>query len=428
MVLTAKNLKFEILESELEALLIEAELIRLHQPAFNILLKDDKTPLYLLITKETYPRILKIRKKELPQYQRKGKILGPYQSSYKLGEVLKIARKIFPWCDEAGKTKFKSNDQSLKPSQPAKPCFYYHLQLCSGACVGEISPADYQQMIEQLTLFLQGKKKAVITQLTKQMTTLAKELKFEQANQIKKQLAMIAEVTSHNYRLKPELVLPALSQNKTKHALLHLYKIIAPYFNLPKKYPLQRIEGYDVSNIMGKNAAVSMVVFTQGLADKAEYRIFNIKTLDTPNDYQMMKEALSRRQNHPEWETPSLIVMDGGKGQVRSALNVWKNPATPIIGLVKNPDRVVIPSRVVRPSVSGKQKVSGKSKARVRQQAWSGPQTESKHPGRLKINWQVIKLPKDHPSLQLLEQIRDESHRFAKKQHTRLRDRKLLEN
>ncbi len=404
MVHTAVKLQWEVLESELEALLIEAELIRLHQPAFNILLKDDKTPLYLVITDETYPRLLRIRKKEIPQYQNRGKILGPYQSSYKLNEVLKIARRIFPWCDEAGKkTHFSTN-------QPTpKACFYYHLQLCSGACIGKVSSADYQAMIKQLTLFLQGKKKNVVKNMTTQMKDLADQLKFEQANQIKLQLAMIEEVTSHNYHLKPELILPALNQNQAQHALLHLYKILATHLNLPKNYQFHRMEGYDVSNIMGKNASVSMVVFEDGQPAKDQYRLFNIKTLDTPNDYQMMKEALTRRQNHSEWPWPNLIIMDGGKGQVRSALSVWKNTNTPIIGLVKHPDRVVIPSRV-ESMVGNTTGAIGSDKSK-----------------RLKITWQVIKLPTDHPSLKLLEQVRDESHRFAKKQHMKLRNKSFIE-
>lgn len=399
---TAVNLKFKILESELEAILIEAELIRLHQPIYNILLKDDKTPIYLLITNEVYPRIIKIRKKELRLYQNRGIILGPFASAAKLKEVLSIARKIFQWCDEAGKT-----NHNFK-----KSCFYHQIQLCGGACIKIISPKNYQQKIKNLVLFLKGKKKTVIKILNIQMKKLADELKFEQADKIKQQLQLIKVVTSKNYKLKPELILPNLSQTQNKNCLIHLYKILSTYLSLPKKYQFKRIEGYDVSNISGKNASVSMVVFTNGLPNKKEYRLFNIKSLDTPNDCRMMKEALNRRQNHPEWSYPDLILVDGGKGQVRAALTVWQKN-NPIIGLAKNPDRIIIPIQTDEKGFAVNR--VGLGLAHLKMQNLCN-----------KISWQVLRLPEDHPALKLLQQVRDESHRFAKKQHIKLRQKNFL--
>src|SRR5260221_143848 len=130
LVFHAKQLKFSVLESELEALLVETELIRTHQPQYNILLKDDKSPLYVQVTDEDFPRVLTIRKKEIDKGQVKGTILGPFPSAFQLNEVLNIARRIFPWCN-GGKN--------------SRPCFYYHLDLCPGACVGEISAENYQE-------------------------------------------------------------------------------------------------------------------------------------------------------------------------------------------------------------------------------------------------------------------------------------------
>ncbi len=311
--------------------------------------------------------------------QKRGIILGPFTSANKLKEVLSIARKIFRWCDEAGKT-----NHDFK-----KPCFYYQIQLCDGACIRTISQKNYQHKIKNLVLFLRGGKKTIIKILNTQMKKLADELKFEQAEKIKQQLQLIKVVTSKNYKLKPELILPNLSQTQNKNGLIHLYKILSNYSSLPKKYQFRRIEGYDVSNIAGKNASVSMVVFKNGLPDKKKYRLFNIKSLDTPNDCKMMGEALSRRQNHPEWSWPNLILVDGGKGQVQAALKIWKKNNL-IIGLAKNPDRIIIPIQAD------------------------------------KISWQVLRLAKNHPALKLLQQIRDESHRFAKKQHIKLRQKNFL--
>ncbi len=372
MVSLAVEVRFEPLESELEALLTEAELINTHQPQFNTLLKDDKSPLYLLITKETFPRLLQLRKTDLRHSDQTGTVLGPFQSGYKLKEVLKLARRIFPWC----------NQGPPKPGEEhPRPCFYHHIDLCPGVCINKISAAAYQASMKELTLFLQGKKKAVVTEIKHKLQTAVATEDYEAANRYKKQLQAIAEVTAKHYRMGPELILPSFNQAETAAGLQFLQKLLSDYLQLPKGYPLHRIEGYDVSNIQGTNAAVSQVVLTDGVVDSSQYRVFNIKTLDTPNDYHMLKEALARRQSHPEWGEPDLIVIDGGKGQVRAALSVWEWP-TKLIGIAKDPDRLVLPI------------VTGKT-----------------------IQYQLITLPEGHPALKLIQKLRDEAHRFAKKQH-----------
>ena len=158
MVQLAVELRFEVLESELEALLIEAELIRIHQPPYNTLLKDDKSPIYIHITKETYPKVEKLRKNDLNTHPTKGTILGPFPSSYKLNEVLRIARRIFPWCNQGPPTTARS-----------KACFYHHLELCPGVCTGQLDAAAYQASIHNLILFLKGKKRSVTQQLQQAM-------------------------------------------------------------------------------------------------------------------------------------------------------------------------------------------------------------------------------------------------------------------
>lgn len=235
--------------------------------------------------------------------------------------------------------------------------------------------------MKELTLFLQGKKKAVVTEIKHKLQAAVATEDYEAANRYKKQLQAIAEVTAKHYRIGPELILPSFNQAETAAGLQFLQKLLSDYLQLPKGYPLHRIEGYDVSNIQGTNAAVSQVVLTDGVVDSSQYRVFNIKTLDTPNDYHMLKEALARRQNHPEWGEPDLIVIDGGKGQVRAALSVWEWP-TKLIGIAKDPDRLVLPI------------VTGKT-----------------------IQYQLITLPEGHPALKLIQKLRDEAHRFAKKQH-----------
>jgi len=408
MVQAATLVRFKVLASEIEALLIEAELIRLHQPQYNILLKDDKSPIYLQIKPQPFAKVALIRKKDLlTQKVPSGTItLGPFSSAYKLKQVLKIARQIFPWCDEAENrikpvTAQQLTDQKIQQqlTQFAKPCFYYHLELCPGACIGKITALEYQNNLKQLTLFLRGKKKQVLQQLKMNMLKLAQELKYEQANSIKQKIELIESVTSHKFQLKPDLILPALHDNAQENALDHLRKILLEYGLIAKQEQLSRIEGYDVSNILGKNAAVSLVTFTQGYPDKKNYRLFNIYQSNQPNDYKMLQEAIKRRQNHWEWGRPNLIIVDGGKGQVRAALSVW-GQSTPIIGIAKHPDRMIIPLH----------------------------HSKNKNNQRLEINYQVLHLAQDHPALRLIQQVRDEAHRFAKKQHISLRARGMVEN
>ncbi len=384
---TATVVKFRILESELEALLVEAELIGRYQPHFNILLKDDKSPLYIHITNETFPRVTKIRKKELLTQQLKGATLGPFPSSYKVNEVLKIARAIFPWCN---------NPQQEYSAKKAKACFFYHLDLCPGACVGQITKEEYAISIHNLTDFLKGRKKEVLQSITVAMTIAVGQENFEAAAHYRDQIQLIKDVTGQSYKLKPDLTLPALRESIAEDGRAGLVKLLTTYSFIPTGYELSRIEGYDVSNTQGTLASVAMVTFINGRSDVSEYKLFNIKTLNTPNDYHMLQEALARRQNHPEWGRPSLVVVDGGKGQVRAALSTWTWDI-PVIGIAKHPDRLIIPIL--------------------------------KQPPREKpanIIYHIAELHSNDPTLQLVQQIRDESHRFSKKQHSGRRVKKLL--
>ncbi|MCA9368748.1 MAG: GIY-YIG nuclease family protein [Pseudomonadales bacterium] len=386
MITTAVTLKHEVLTSELEALLVEAELIRTYQPPFNILLKDDKSNLYIRITKDIYPRVEKVRKREIIIKHLDGTILGPFPSAYKVTEVLKIARSIFKWC----------NKKPSKSPQNAGPCFYYHLDLCPGACAGTISPDDYAENIKDLVLFLKGKKQTVIKNLEIKMKAAVASEAFEKAATLRDQIRLIEEVTKQHYRLKPEMTLPVLQLSETQNAITYLRKILSTYAQLPAQYPLDRIEGYDVSNTQGTNPAVAMVTFTNGSPEKTEYRLFNIRSLNTPNDYHMMKEALIRRQNHPEWGKPNLVVVDGGKGQIRAALSIWEWNI-PVIGIAKRPDRIIIPDI----EFHSPKKLTG-------------------------LKYHIIELEETHPTLKLIQQIRDEAHRFSKKQHDRMRTKNAL--
>lgn len=344
-----------IVESELEALILEANLIKKYLPQFNVRLTDDKDYLYIKITKEDFPKVITARKHEL-----KGslKYFGPFPSSRTVRDTLKALRRVFPWCAQAPRPGLAR----------LRPCFYYHIGLCPGACVGEISKKDYRKNIFRLSQLLEGKKKKLLEDLTKEMTAAAGQQHFEEAGRIKKMITGIQYLTQPN-RTKSYLENPNFLEDQKALALLELQKAL----NL-KAIP-QRIEGYDISNIQGKEATGSMVVLTNGEIDKSQYRKFKIRISGRPNDVAMLREMMRRRLKHQEWEFPDLIIVDGGVGQVRAA-----DSGIPIFGLAKRLE-------------------------------WLYSQDGS-----------IIRLPRKSPALHLLQKLRDEAHRFAISYHRKLRD------
>lgn len=372
----ANDIKWDTQESELQALLIEAVLIKKYQPEFNILLKDDKSSLYIGITKDVHPRVYTLRKPELLRLTQSIASFGPYQSGYKVKQVLEIARRIFKWCDVP---------------LHGKPCFYTHISMCSGACTGSILKEEYSEMIAHLKDFLRGKSGSLIRELKQEIEEKVAQKQFEKAATLRDQIAAIIQVTSKEYRLKPDLTLPILTQNLEQEAIFSLRSILASYLPIPRTTPLTRIEGYDISNIQGTHATASMVVAVNGKMDHQEYRHFGIKTLTTPNDFAMMKETLMRRQQHPEWGRPDVILIDGGKGQLHAALSVWKWPGV-LVSIAKDPDRLIIPLATDRPP----------------------------------LRYKEVTLTSNVPATRLLQTIRDESHRFSRRLHFMKREKGMF--
>lgn len=372
MVLEAVQVQYQTQSSELEALLVEAELIRMYQPQFNVLLKDDKSPLYVVITNDAFPRVLTERRQSILKGQVQGDIFGPYQSAYMARQVLRAIRPAFKWCNAAGRP----------GGSRGRPCFYYHLGQCSGACVGEISEQDYKKSLRRLKTFLRGQSATVQRDLKKEINELAAEQRFEEAELRKQELEAIQKLLQPTFHLGPDLALMSAAQKDWAPALRNLEKVLRRALVLPSEWQIRRIEGYDVSNLQGKYASVSMVVSSLGVADPNQYRLFNIRSKTTPDDFGMLAEALGRRQKHPDWGLPDLVLIDGGVGQVRAVQEVWTWPV-PVVGLAKDPDRLVI----VRPD---------------------------RQP-------EMIPVEQLGAVKQVLQSLRDEAHRFAKRQvHRRL--------
>lgn len=261
MVSLATDLKYLVCDTLLESIVLEAKYIKQYWPKYNIVDRDDRSFLYLIITNSDYPRPLIVRGQDLKKFpQNKTKVFGPYQSRTLLENALRLIRRIFPW----------SNCQA----NSGRACFDYQIGLCPGTCLGRIKAKDYQKNIKNLELLLKGEKKKLITKLKKENPEQLKALK---------QLQDVSLLTKEK-DLKEET--------------------------------LNRIETYDISHFSGKESYGSMVVFENGEAQKNEYRLFKIKEAPPGDDERALREVLLRRFKHQEWLQPDLIVIDGGRPQI----------------------------------------------------------------------------------------------------------------
>ena len=241
--------------------------------------------------------------------------------------------------------------------------------------MGLISKEDYNQIVRNFSKFLDGKKDELVEDLTQEMMEASKMQKFEEAGKIKKMLEGILYMTQTN-RVSAYLQNPNFLEDERNLALTQLQKDLS----LPK-LP-ERIEGYDISNISGKDAVGSLVVLTNGEIDKSQYRKFKIHITGRPNDVGMHKEMMRRRLKHKEWPMPDLIIVDGGRGQARAVKLETGNLKLeiPIYGLAKREEWLYPPEG------------------------------------------EIVKLQRKSLSLKLLQRLRDESHRFAIAYHRKLRD------
>jgi excinuclease UvrABC nuclease subunit len=292
MVFLADKIDYIETDSVLEALILEADLIKKHQSRYNTKEKDNKSYNHIVITKEDFPRVLIVRERNLEKIQDLGfKIqekFGPYTNGTQLKEALKIVRKIFPFRD------------GCKIGQD-KPCFDYQLGLCPGTCIGAISKRDYSRNIKNIELFFQGKKKQLIKKLEKDMNSFSKKQEFEKANEIKKTIFALNHIQDVALIKKDDF-----SELKSKVSNLEM---------------IFRIEAFDIAHINGEANVGVMTVIENGKINKNEYRKFIIRDSEQ-NDIAGLEEILKRRLKHTEWKFPQIIVVDGGKAQINIARKV----------------------------------------------------------------------------------------------------------
>lgn len=296
----------------LEALVLEANLIKHFWPKYNVLQKDNKSFMYLAITDEDFPRPLLVRGTDLDdESARKYKVVfGPYTSSRALKAALDLVRKAFPW-------------STCKPGQK-RACFNVHLKLCPGVCIDTLDKNVYQRTIRDLIRFFEGKKEDILKDFKKQMNKLSKEKRYEEAAAIRNKVYFLEHIQDVAVLKRDDEMVDRIKPGEG---------MVVNLFG--------RIEGYDISNISGTSQVASMVVFENGAPAKAEYRKFKIKSVIGSNDVASMRETLMRRLKHREWSKPDLILIDGGLPQVHAAEEVLHhlNVQIPVVGIAKGRER-----------------------------------------------------------------------------------------
>ena len=305
MIEEADAILYEVTDSVLEALILEAKLIKKHQPTANAREKDDKSYWYVVITKEDFPRVLMVRGKELFGLSQDERYLpenllemyGPFPQATELKEALKIIRKIFP---------FRENCEIGQDRE----CFNARIGLCPGVCAGKMSKEEYRKTIRRIELFFEGRKRDVVLEMQDEMLLCSKEERFEEA---------------------------AVLRNKI-FALEHIQDVALLKRETPGSRTGYRIEAYDAAHISGTSLVGVMTVAVGGELDKSQYRKFKIRVARQNDDNKTLEELLTRRFNHPEWGTPDLIVVDGSTAQKNTAERILlaRNLTIPVVAVVKN--------------------------------------------------------------------------------------------
>jgi excinuclease ABC subunit C len=483
---------FEVIRTDTpsEALILENELIKRYRPRYNIMLRDDKTYPFIRVTNEPYPRVIATRR----IVQDGSRYFGPYPSAGAVHRTLELLKRLFP---------YRACDIEITGNAP-RPCLYYHIGRCVGPCIGAVSREEYQQVIENVVLFLQGRGEDLIPNLRRQMEEAAERLDFERAARLRDEIKAIEHVLQHqkiitgrnetfdvlavaqgaggdacvqvgfvrNGKLlgSEYYLMSGARVDDTPSAILSSF--VAQFYQqaaqipgeLVLEHPLEdqevvrdwlaerrgarvkltvpkrglrrelvemiaksarqnleqsrvrwlndeqrttaalseladalaldriprRIECFDVSNLHGTNAVASMVVFENGKPKKSDYRRFQIRQVEGPNDFAMMQEAIRRRyrraldaEQTEAWQTmPDLIIVDGGKGQLSAALSALQELGLnlPIAALAKEHEELFLPDRP-----------------------------------------DAVVLPRDSQALFLVQRIRDEAHRFAVTFHRKRR-------
>ena len=364
-------------ETEADALFLEAELVRRYMPRFNILLRDDKSQLYVRIDyKSAYPTVTMVRRPLDDEAQ----YFGPYINGFEVKKALRYLRRAFPYATSRSVGAKRAN-------------LHYHLGLDPGLEEGRTSLEDYRANLRKLIQYLRGERVSLSRQIEREMNRAAKAQDFEVAARLRNQLRAMAALNRQILFSDRELQAAANDQ-----ALVQLAELLG------LAQPPRRIEGFDISHMQGSDTVASMVVFSSGLPYKAGYRKFKMRTLGN-DDFLHMSETISRRlrdENRHKWGLADLVLIDGGKGQLGAAIAARDRAGLsqlPMIGLAKRQEEIIIHADL---SVPGRDAPTTQA---IAQQMGALVTSSDK--------FISILLPDSSPVVKLLQRIRDESHRFA---------------
>lgn len=359
-------------ETEIEALLLESYYIKKYKPKYNIKLSDDKSyPLIKVTINSQNPSVLPTRRID----DKKALYFGPFPSPKDVRLVLRTLRRIFPF-------------QSV-PNHPKRICLYHHLGLCP--CIPVHNSKEeidtHRRNLKRIVALLEGKSQTIQKELERERDEAVKREDFEKAKNVTEQISALEVITKPHTKPLEYDVNPNLREDVRAEELQVLATALKD--NGLVVSDLSRIECFDISNTQGTHATGSMVVFVNGEKEGSQYRRFKVIKDGSPNDFAMMEEVLTRRIGHNEWDSPDLLIVDGGKGQITAANRAFSKAGVsfPLIGLAKREEIIVIPSD-------------------------SG--------------FIEVKLKKDSPALNLIRRIRDEAHRFAITYHRKVRSRQFL--
>ncbi len=367
-------------ESEIDALFLESEMVKRYMPRYNILLRDDKSQMFVRIDmKSEWPTVTTTRNPA----DDNADYYGPYYNGYAVKKALRYLRKTFPFYIKAP----RPGDSTLEASIGLVPS-------------PNVSSKEYKETLRKLVRYFEGGRKKLAAELEREMKTAARLHDFENASMLRNRLRNLNELQQKIMFGDKEFL--DISKDKALSDLKEL---------LGLEHTLKRIEGYDISHMGGTNVVASMVVFTNGVSDRAEYRKFKTR-IEHNNDFYNMSETITRRlgeKNIKAWGSPNLVLIDGGKGQLDAALTARDGSVhsnLPFIGLAKKQEQIVIDysrSNVVL------------NKAKLEELG-----------GRMEASERFILVSLPHAShiVKLLQRIRDESHRFAVSYHTVLKRQK----
>ncbi len=353
-----------VVDTEMDALFLESEMIKRYKPKWNILLRDDKTVSYVRIDLKSPVPYVSFTRTPLDD---KATYIGPFYGKVAVAKALRVLRKVFPYYD--------------KPYD-GKKSLHTDLGLTPGIEIGKTTPQEYKKNLRKLRLYLEGGRHKLLKDLEKQMLAAAKAEKFEEAAKLRQQFFGLRELQKKIVFSDKEFLDISSDQALADlQIMLHLAE------------PPRRIEGYDISHQSGTNVVGSMVAFVNGVSDRSEYRKFKLRHQKN-NDTANLREVIERRLKHHEWQFPDLVILDGGINQVNAVKDLLAAENIAVIGRDKSGDHARNAEvNIIVPTAEG---------------------------------LKTIFLPSSSHVAKLIARIDDEAHRFAITYHTLLKRKNML--